>query len=220
VGTAPTTPAPTHRSKQPETRHPDAAAEAPVVPEPALARQPPTTEQAGLDRLARALERISAHALSSAPMAEVASRALDDLREALSLQRAVLCLRTHEGRLRGRFGSGLGSESQSRKLLGSFDVPMGHERDLFSVLCLHARDTLISDADQPNIAERLPVWYRRHFDAPTFFVLPMSASGRVEGLLYGDRRPAGSLRLDERRLALLGALRNQLLAAVRLRGAP
>jgi hypothetical protein len=174
-------------------------------------------EDTGLDRLARALERASAHALSSAPMDEVARRALDDLREALSLQRAVLCLRTPEGRLQGRFGSGLGTDAQSRTLLDSFVVPLGNARDLFSVLCLHARDTLISDATQPTIAERLPAWYRQHYGAPTFVVLPLCSASQVQGLLYGDRSAARSLQIDERGLRLLGALRNQLMAAARLR---
>jgi hypothetical protein len=150
-------------------------------------------------------------------MAEVARRALDDLREALSLQRTVLCLRTPEGRLQGRFGSGLGTDAQSRTLLDSFVVPLGHARDLFSVLCLHARDTLISDATQPTIAERLPAWYRQHYGAPTFFVLPLCSASQVQGLLYGDRSAARSLQIDERGLRLLGALRNQLMAATRLR---
>lgn len=213
------TPATTPCPDQPEAARPAAAAGASVEPERSPASQPPRDEDTNLDQLAHTLERTSAHALSSAPMAEVARRALDDLREALQLQRAVLCLRTPEGRLQGRFGSGLGSHVQSRRLLESFNVPLGHASDLFSVLCLHARDTLISDATQPNIAERLPTWYWQHFGAPTFVVLPMTECSRVLGLLYGDRSAAGSLQLDESQLALLGALRNQLLVAIRLRSA-
>ena len=172
-----------------------------------------------MDRLARALERASVQALSTAALAEVASLVLDDLLEAMSLQSAVLCLRTPEGGLRGRFGSGLGPEAKARRLLDHFDVPLGRERDLFSVLCQNARDTLISDATQPNIASRLPPWYLQHIAAPTFLVLPLRSGTRVEGMLYFDRSTAGSLQLDEQRLALLGALRNQMLVAIRLRQA-
>jgi hypothetical protein len=38
-------------------------------------------------------------------------------------------------------------------------------------------------------------------------------------MLYGDRAPAGSLQIDERQLGLLKTLRNQLVLALRLRGA-
>ena len=189
--------------------------EARVPPPPSPA--PGAAREDRLGQLERALERASAQVLSKASMAEVASQVLEDLREALSLQRTVLCLRAPGGVLRGRYGSGLGGEAQARRLLASFEVPLGPARDLFSLLCGHARDTLISDASQTSIAERLPAWYRQSFDAPTFVVMPMSTSGQVQGLLYGDRSPAGSLLLDERGLRLLGALRNQLMAAARLR---
>ena len=90
------------------------------------------------------------------------------------------------------------------------------DRD-FSLLCLNSRDTLISDSSQRTIADRLPDWYRQHVGAPTFLVLPMKSDTQVEGMLYFDRSPAGSLELDNRRLALLSALRTQLLVAIRLR---
>ncbi len=175
------------------------------------------TSDASLDRLTRALERASIEVLSAAGMGQVATSVLDDMREALSLQRCVLCLRAPDGRLRGRFGSGLGDAGQARKMLAHFDVPLDRARDLFGLLCLNSRDTLISDSSQRTIAERLPAWYLQHVGAPTFLVLPMKSDTQVEGMLYFDRSPAGSLVLDNRRLAMLSALRNQLLVAIRLR---
>lgn len=167
--------------------------------------------------LAQVLQRASERALSSATFDELAGHVLDDLRGTLSLHRAVLCLRTPAGDLQGRYGSGLGTAAQARSLLGHFDVPLDRARDLFSVLCVNARDTLISDASQPNIASRLPAWYRQHVDAATFLVLPLHSGSRVEGLLYFDRDTPGSLEVGERELALLGALRHQLLVALQLR---
>jgi len=187
-----------------------------AVASPSIQDVAPTSDTS-LDRLTRALERASIEVLSTAGIGQVATIVLDDMREALSLQRCVLCLRTPDGRLRGRFGSGLGDAAQARNLLAHFDVQLDRARDLFSLLCLNSRDTLISDSSQRTIADRLPDWYRLHVGAPTFLVLPMKSSTQVEGMLYFDRSPAGSLELDNRRLALLSALRTQLLVAIRLR---
>jgi hypothetical protein len=158
-------------------------------------------------------------ARSDSPLALDRAEALEDLREALSLQRAVLCLRTPEGRLRGRFGSGLGTDAQSRELPDSFVVPLGHARNLFSVLCLHARDTLISDATEGLIAERLPDCFAARVGAATFLVLPLLVGPRVVGMICADRLESRSIILGPQNLHLLEDLRNQVLVAIRLRSA-
>jgi HD-like signal output (HDOD) protein len=180
---------------------------APLAP-PAL--QPPTH----LDALSQVVARASEQALSNAAMDEVAQAILDDLRAALLLQRVVLCLRTSSGTLQGRYGSGAGMPS----VLGHFHVPLGRSQDLFSVLCALGKDTLISDTRQPNIDARLPPWFRPHFDASTFLLLPLKPQAQIAGLLYADRGVAGSLQLDERLLSMLSVMRNQVLLALKLRG--
>ena len=94
---------------------------------------------------------------------------------------------------------------------------MGRSADLFSVLCAQGRDTLISDSADEVIARRLPDWYAARVGAATFLVLPLKVSGRVVGMVYGDRQEARSLVVGPRHLSLLEALRNQLVMAVRLR---
>ena len=119
------------------------------------------------------------------------------------------------GELRGRLGVG----DRAALLAPLFCVPMQPPADLFGLLCAKAADTLISDATDPAIAQRLPVWFKQKINAPTFVLLPLLSNSQVLGLIYGDRAQAGSLSIGERELTLLKALRNQLVMAMRLRGA-
>lgn len=167
-----------------------------------------------LESLSQVVARASEQALSSATWDEVAQNIIDDLRAALLLQRVVMCLRTPAGALHGRYASGAGVQS----VLGHFQVPLGRSQDLFSVLCALGKDTLISDTRQPNIEARLPSWFRQHCDAATFLLLPLKPQAQIVGLLYADRRTAGSLQLDERLLSMLSVMRNQVLLAMKLRG--
>ena len=167
-----------------------------------------------LESLSQVVARASERALSSASMDEVAQNIIDDLRGALLLQRVVMCLRTPAGSLQGRYGSGTGVQS----ILGHFHVPLGRSQDLFSVLCALGKDTLISDTHQPNIEARLPPWFRQHYDAATFLLLPLKPQSQVAGLLYADHRAAAALQLDERLLSMLSVMRNQVLLAMKLRG--
>jgi hypothetical protein len=74
---------------------------------------------------------------------------------------------------------------------------------------------LISDASDPRLANRLPDWYRKSFNAPTFLILPLLIKGKAFGLIYADMAKQGGLRLDEKELALLRTLRNQGVMAFR-----
>lgn len=80
-------------------------------------------------------------------------------------------------------------------------------------MCLKGADTLINDASDPRIASSLPAWYRQHFNAPTFMVLPLLTKGKPFGLIYADKAKQGSLTVDEKELALLRTLRNQAIMA-------
>jgi hypothetical protein len=93
----------------------------------------------------------------------------------------------------------------------SFNVPVSSVTapNLFTAICLKGADTLISDTSDPRLANRLPDWYRKSFNAPTFLILPLMIKGKAFGLIYADKSEQGGLRLDEKELALLRTLRNQ-----------
>jgi HD-like signal output (HDOD) protein len=162
----------------------------------------------------RALHRVDALARSEATVKQVLDGALDALRHALSLQRALICLRDPVGTgLIARVGSGAHMDT----VLRVFRVPMGDSKDLFSLLCNRGKDTLISDARDPVIAQRLPTWFVPAMGQPAFLLLPLKVGDHVIGLIYCDRERPGSLSVDAGDLALLQKLREQILLAMKRR---
>jgi len=85
--------------------------------------------------------------------------------------------------------------------------------DLFTAVSTKGADTMISDATDARIVERLPAWYRKSVNAPTFLLLPLVVKGKPFGLIYADKAHKGGLALDEKELALLRTLRNQAVMA-------
>lgn len=185
---------------------------------PAFQPKPPPPAR-GPDRISQglqhALQALAQAVQSYAPLEHLVEQMMADLTEALQLQRVVVCLR-EAGRedLRGNTAAGL----RASTVCQAFHVPLAGSQDLFSVLCLNAKDALIADAGDPVVAKRLPGWYSQRVAARTFVLLPMVHHARVHGLIYADRQMAGSLVLNPRELALLKAVRDQLVAAMDHRG--
>ncbi len=147
-------------------------------------------------------------------LSDVLRMILEAMFRAFDFHRIVFCMRdTKTDTLTGRFGLGAGIEG----VVKMFCVPLNAQgtSDLFATICSKGTDTLISDASDPRIAQRLPAWYRRSYAAPTFLILPLLLKGRPFGLIYADKAEKGGLVLDEKELAMLRTLRNQAVMAFR-----
>jgi serine/threonine protein kinase len=161
--------------------------------------------------LARALDE-ARHAVATRglSLSELLNLVLDTMQRALDFRCVVLCLReAASGNLVGRLGLGLGADEIS----AAFRIkPDGAAAgDLFAVLAAKGADVLIADA--AHVTAKLPAWYRRQVDAPTFLLLPLMLRGAPIGLIYADKQEAGAIVLGEGELALLQALRDQAVAA-------
>lgn len=181
------------------------------------AKRPPALK--GPDRiskgLAHALQGLKEAADSAAPLEEVIEQMMVDLVEALSLQRVIVCMRdATQGDLKGRMGTGL----RAPAVTAAFHVPLGGSQDLFSVLCINAKDAIVTDAGDPVVSKRLPPWFLQKVGARTFALLPLTQHATVHGLIYCDRQMAGSLVLSEAELKLLKSVRDHLLVAMDRRG--
>ena len=145
---------------------------------------------------------------------EILRMVLETMYRALSFRRVVFCMRDPKSdALTGRFGLG----DDIDRLLPEFRVPLraGAGADLFSTICGKGMDSLIADAGVGSIAQRLPDWYRRQVQAPTFLLLPLMLKGATFALIYADKARAGSIVLEEKELSLLRTLRNQAVMAFR-----
>ncbi len=136
---------------------------------------------------------------------------LETMYRAMGFQRIIFCMRdARSDALVGRFG--LGSDVDA--VVKSFSVALkASPPDLFAAVCLRGADTMISDATEARITDRLPAWYRKSVNAPTFLLLPLVIKGKPFGLIYADKREKGGLALDQRELSLLRTLRNQAVMA-------
>ncbi len=144
-------------------------------------------------------------------LTDVLRMILETMIRAMHFDHIIFCMRDAKTEtMTGRFGLGQGVEAFAK----SFKVPLKTATpDLFAVVCQKGTDTMISDATEPRMAQRLPDWYRKGLNAPTFLLLPLMIKGAPFGLIYADKKNRGSLELDEKELALLRTLRNQAVMA-------
>ena len=144
-------------------------------------------------------------------LSDVLRMILETMFRAMSFDRIIFCMREpRTDTITGRFGLGQGVEG----FVKEFKVPLkAATPDLFGVVCIKGADTMISDAGEVRILQRLPEWYRRTLNAPTFLLLPLQIKGSPFGLIYADKLHRGALELDEKELALLRTLRNQAVMA-------
>jgi hypothetical protein len=166
------------------------------------------------DMLAAGIQDITNAMVEEFKLSDVLRMVLETMYRAMGFQRVIFCMRDVKSDcLTGRFGLGQDVE----KLVASFKVPLkpsgAADPDLFSAVCLKGVDTMIRDAKEPSLAQRLPAWYRQTLNAPTFLLLPLHIKAAPFGLIYADKSVPGGMVLDEKELALLRTLRNQAIMA-------
>jgi serine/threonine protein kinase len=162
----------------------------------------------GLDSVARAV------AGPGMRLNEVLRLVLETLHAAGQFRRVVFCLRDPQADLlTGRFGLGDAPAELCRHFRIATRSSPG--ADLFTTLCARGADTLIADATVGTVPSRLPPWYSKGVNAPTFLLLPMLLKGAPFGLIYADKATACSIQLSEADMALTRALRDQAVSAFR-----
>ncbi|WP_431104652.1 protein kinase domain-containing protein [Roseateles noduli] len=164
--------------------------------------------------LAAGIQDITNAMVESFKLNEILRMILETMYRGLGFRRVIFCLRDPKTEtLTGRFGLGDGVEA----VVPLFRVPLrvmpGLPADLFTAICTKGVDTLIADASQPKIAERLPPWFLSGAKAHSFLILPMALRGAPFAMIYADKTEPGSVVLDEKQLSLLRTLRNQAVMA-------
>lgn len=163
--------------------------------------------------LAAGIQDITNALVEEVKLSDLLRMILETMLRAMDFQRIIFCLRDPKTEaLTGRFGLGRDVDS----MVKIFRVPLqAGTPDLFTAVCLKGADAMISDATEAHITKRLPDWYRKQVNAPTFLLLPVNIKGRPFGLIYADKAEKGGLQLDEKELSLLQTLRNQAVMAFR-----
>ena len=181
--------------------------------------QPRISREQAAQTLADGIQDITNAMVENFRLNEVLRMILETMYRGLGFRRVVFCLRDPRTEtLLGRFGLGEDVESVVTQFRVPLRLPAGQPADLFAAVCAKGVDTLIADASQPRIAERLPAWFTGPVRAASFLILPMSLRGAPFAMIYADKLRAGSIDLDEKELSLLRTLRNQAVMAFKQAG--
>jgi serine/threonine protein kinase len=137
---------------------------------------------------------------------------LETMYRAMGFKRVLLCLRDGKTEhMAGRFGFG----PDTSEIAKQFQFPLSYSPDVFHLATSKAVDIIITDIDDPKIAERVPAWYRRLTTARTFVLFPLNIKGRAVAMIYCDKDRAGAIAIPDKELSLLKTLRNQALLAIK-----
>lgn len=175
------------------------------------AGNPPPKDLRVTETLTAGIQDITNAMVEDFKLSDVLRMILETMYRAMHFDHIIFCMRDAKTEtMTGRFGLGDGVEAHVK----GFKSPLkAATPDLFAVVCSKGTDTMISDASEPRLAQRLPAWYRTGLNAPTFLLLPLMIKGAPFGLIYADKKKRGALELDEKELALLRTLRNQAVMA-------
>ena len=137
---------------------------------------------------------------------------LETMYRAMGFKRVLLCLRDGKTEhMTGRFGFGPDTNDIARR----FQFPLSYSPDVFHLATSKALDIIITDIDDPKIAERIPAWYRHLTTARTFVLFPLNIKGKPVAMIYCDKDKAGAIAIPDKELSLLKTLRNQALLAIK-----
>jgi serine/threonine protein kinase len=162
--------------------------------------------------LAAGIQDISNSLVEDFSLNDVLRITLETMYRAMGFRRVLLCLKdSKSGQMAGRFGFGADTNDLARQ----FRFPLSYTPDVFHLATSKAVDIIISDIDDPKIAERVPAWYRKLMPARTFVLFPLNIKGVPVAMIYCDNDRPGSIVIPERELALLKTLRNQALLAIK-----
>lgn len=140
---------------------------------------------------------------------------LETMYRAMGFKRVVLCIRDAKaGTMQGRFGFG----PEANEFARAFRFPLTFTPDIFHAATSKGADILISDINDPKIAQRVPEWYRKAVPALSFVLFPLNIKGNPVALIYADCDEANGINIPEKELSLLRTLRNQAVLAIKQGG--
>lgn len=161
--------------------------------------------------LAAGIQDISNSLVEDFKLNDILRIILETMYRAMGFERVLLCLKdVKSGMMSGRFGFG-----DVGKLVNIFRYPLAFEPDVFHAATSKGVDIIITDIDDPKIADRIPAWYRQKVNAKTFVLFPLTIKGNPVALIYCDKSRAGSIAIPEKELSLLRTLRNQAVLAIK-----
>jgi serine/threonine protein kinase len=179
-----------------------------AIADTGAAQGPVDTETA----LTAGIQDITATLVSEFRLNDLLYMVIETMYRSMGFSRVLLAVRNVRAPvIEGRYGLGADIE----RLMKVFSMPLNGPADLFAAALQHNRDILITDAGQANVQGRLPAWYRRDINAPSFALFPVVVDKKPFGIFYADQLEPNRLRIDKKEANLLATLRNQAVLGIR-----
>lgn len=160
---------------------------------------------AGISKLSNAI-------VSDFKLRDIYRMTLDVMWEAMDFQRVLMCVRDEDsGYMIGQMGCG----KDAAMLVRKFRFPLKDSPNVFQLAISNGLDIVIKDIADPQIADKIPPWYRSMVSARTFTLMPLVIKGKSVAMIYGDKQEPNSIAIADRELALLKTLRNQAVLAIK-----
>lgn len=162
------------------------------------------------ERLAAGIESFKSALAEGMSFGNALNMTLETLYGSMGFHRVVAFLRDG-GTLKGRVGFGQGMPEILPKLV----FPGTYVPDVFHLALANSADIFIQDVADPKISEKLPAWFSTSLsDVQSFILLPLSFNKHPIGALYGDWNHGTSNLVEKNELALMRALRDQLMGVL------
>lgn len=162
--------------------------------------------------LGAGIQDVTTSLVSDFNLNDLLQMVLETIYRGMGFNRALLLARDkHEAAMVAKFGFGAGIDA----LIPRFKFPLAFVPDVFHLSIEKGLDIAIEDIHAPNIAGKIPAWYRTTVNAPCFMLLPVMMKDKAIVLFYGDMPEANALNMSQQQLSLLRTLRNQAVLALK-----
>ncbi len=116
-------------------------------------------------------------------------------------------------RSRNKMIARLGFGPDIEETIEVFRFPLDRSKDIFNLALSIGKDIRIDDTKSPEIAKRIPLWYKESIYAPALILFPVICGGKAVGLFYADKNATGKV-IDDAQLDYMRTLRNQAALAI------
>ncbi len=162
--------------------------------------------------LSSGIQDVTASMVGEYNLNDVLQMVMETIYRSIGFSRILFLIRDNkQNAMVAKFGFGDGVEA----LVSRFRFSLPFAADVFHLSLEKGLDIAIENVDAPNIAGKIPSWFRNNVNAPCFILLPMMINGRTIAMFYADMRVANSLNVSQQQLSQLRTLRDQAVLAIK-----
>lgn len=162
--------------------------------------------------LGAGIQDVTSSLVSDFNLNDVLQMVLETMYRGMAFHRAIIMIRDNKQNAMIA-KSGFGEDVAA--LIPRFRFPLTFVPDVFHLSIEKGLDIAIEDIQAPNLADKIPAWYKAAVNAPCFVLLPIMIKDKAVGLYYADMLKPNALKMSQHQLSLLRTLRNQAVLAIK-----